>query len=172
MQNRMKQHQLTNEQINTLLERTLTGSLATVSPSGAPYVVPVHFAWDGENVLIHGLPAGEKLSNIKENPEVCFTAYEMSGFLMDDEGRPCETNTEYESVVIKGSAELISEAEVKTAALYKIIEKYTPQLIDREIPQNMLKGTAVIRIVPSAVTVKGRGNGICTMRSVTRRTPC
>lgn len=104
MQNRMKQHPLTDAQIDALLVRTATGCIATVEPDGTPYVVPVHFFWDKTSILIHGLPAGEKLSNIKKNPSVCFTAYEMMGLLLDEEGKPCDTNTQYESVVIKGTA--------------------------------------------------------------------
>ena len=154
MQNRMKQHQLTSEKVNGLLERSMTGCLATVSSDGAPYAVPVHFAWDGESIFIHGLPAGEKLSNIKNNPAVCFTVYEMIELIMDEEGRPCEVNTEYESVVIKGYAEMLESTEVKEMSLRKIIKKYTPQLADKNLPENMLKGTAVIRIVPAEITGK------------------
>ena len=154
MQNRMKQHQLTSEKINGLLERSMTGCLATVSSDGAPYAVPVHYAWDGESIFIHGLPVGEKLSNIRNKPAVCFTVYDMIGLIMDAEGRPCEINTEYESVVIKGCAEILDSIKVKEAALRRIVKKYTPQLADKDLPENMLKGTAVIRIVPAAITGK------------------
>ena len=157
MQNRMKQHQLTDHQINALLERTDTGCLATTAADGRPYVVPVHFFWDGAGILIHGLPAGEKLSNIKRNPNVCFTAYEMMGLLLDEEEKPCDTNTQYESVVIKGTAELVSDYDAKADALAKTVGKYTPQLSGRELPQNMVRGTAVIRITPAEITGKYYG---------------
>lgn len=157
MQNRMKSHQLTDAQIDALLERTATGCIATVAADGTPYVVPVHFFWDGTEILIHGLPTGEKISNLKANPQICFTAYEMTGLLLDANEKPCGTNTQYESVVIKGTAELLSDYDAKVHALAKIVGKYTPQLSSRKLPQNMVKGTAVIRIVPTEITGKYSG---------------
>ena len=78
----------------------------------------------------------------------------MMGLLLDENEKPCDTNTHYESVVIKGTAEVLSEYDAKVDALVKIIGKYTPQLIGRELPQNMVRGTAVIRITPTEITGK------------------
>jgi hypothetical protein len=38
--------------------------------------------------------------------------------------------------------------------LKKIVEKYTPHLLNNEIPNNMVKGTAVIRIDVTEMTGK------------------
>ena len=106
MQFRMRTHQLPTEEIEALLSRAQTASLATVNPDGTPYVVPVHFVRMGDVIYVHGLPAGQKVENIKANAHVCLTAYEMQGLLPDEEGRPCETNTAYVSAVICGKAEI------------------------------------------------------------------
>lgn len=73
---------------------------------------------------------------------------------MDDEEKPCDTNTAYESVVIQGKAQIVEDLNEKKDALSAIILKYTPHLIEKEIPLNMLKGTAVIKLSICQMTGK------------------
>lgn len=108
MQHRMKTHQLTEKETESLLLDCLTGALATVNPERIPYNVPVHYVFCHNVIYIHGLPAGQKIDNMNE----------------------------------------------KKAALLAIIQKYTPHLAEKEIPFNMLKGTAVIKLSVSKMTGK------------------
>ncbi len=154
MQHRMKTHPLTDEQINRLLSRTLTGSLATLGSDGAPYVTPIHFVSLDGAIYFHGLPKGKKLDNIKADPRVSMTVYEMDSLLLDPEGKPCDTNTKYQSIIISGSAELLDNIEIKKSILTAIVKKYTPQLVTKALPENMIKGTAVIKITIDDITGK------------------
>ncbi len=154
MQFRMKTHQLPQEKLEALLQRSPAGALATVNADGTPYAVPVHFVRTESAVYVHGLPAGQKLENIRANPHVCLTVWEMIGLLPDAEGRPCETNTAYESAVLQGRACLVEDLQEKQHALAAVIAKYMPELTGAPIPDNMLRGTAVLRIEPDAVTGK------------------
>ena len=146
MQNRMQTHPLTEQQINHLLQRAQTGSFATLNPDGTPYSTPIHFVYCGGAIFVHGLPKGKKLDNIAHDSRVGFSAYEMDELLLEPQGKPCNTNTKYESVIISGTAKLVDDIEEKRNVLKKIVEKYTPHLVNNEIPNNMVKGTAVIRI--------------------------
>lgn len=154
MQHRMKTHQLTEKETESLLLDCLTGTLATVNPEGIPYNVPVHYVFCHNVIYIHGLPAGQKIDNMKANPNVCFNVYKMHGLLLDPNEKPCDTNTAYSSVIIQGTAQLIEDMNEKKAALLAIIQKYTPHLAEKEIPFNMLKGTAVIKLSVSKMTGK------------------
>ena len=154
MQYRMKTHQLSQREMKELLARSLTGTLSTVCSDGSPYGVPVHFVLWNDAIYFHGLPAGQKLRNLKENPHVSFNVYEMNGFLPDPQGKPCDTNTAYVSVVLRGAAQMVSETTEKRGALSAIIHKYTPQLSGKEIPDNMLNGTAVVKISITEMTGK------------------
>ena len=73
---------------------------------------------------------------------------------MDKDGKPCDTNTAYASVVIQGKAQVVEDLNEKKAALSAIILKYTPHLAEKEIPFNMLKGTAVIKLSVCQMTGK------------------
>lgn len=154
MQHRMKTHQLTMEQISQLLQECKSGSLATVGADDAPYVTPIHFVYLNGKIYFHGLPKGQKLSNIIANPLVSFNVYNMVGLLLDEDEKPCGTNTEYQSVIVNGSAHLVSDIELKKLALKAIIAKYTPHLSDKELPDNMVKGTAVVEIEITEMTGK------------------
>jgi hypothetical protein len=150
----MKTHPLTKEKVDKLLLSTSTGSLATLNNDGSPYVNPVHFLYYNDAIYIHGLPKGQKIGNIKADPRVSMTVYEMDSLLLDPSEKPCDTNTKYESVIFSGKAILVDDLEHKKEILAGIIKKYTPHLAQKELPNNMVKGTAVIKIKMQNVTGK------------------
>lgn len=154
MQHRMKTHPLTNEQAEALLERMPMGSLATLNSDGSPYVTPIHYIYDCECVYFHGLPKGQKLDNLKADPRVSMTVYEMEGLLLDPSGKPCDTNTKYQSIILSGVASLVEEMPQKKEILQKIVKKYTPHLSQAVLPDNMVKGTAVVQIKIQTITGK------------------
>lgn len=154
MEYRMKTHQLTNLQIEDLLKTELVGTLATVDGDGTPYVTPMHFVFSDNRIYMHGLPKGQKISNIMRNDNVCFNVYKMQGLLLDDNNKPCDTNTEYQSVIIKGKISTVNDFDNKSEILCKIIKKYTPQYAATELPENMINGTCVLPIDISEITGK------------------
>ena len=154
MQHRMKTHPLTKEKIDKLLSSTSTGSLATLNNDGSPYVIPVHFLYHNDAIYIHGLPKGQKIDNIRADSRVSMTVYEMDSLLLDPSEKPCDTNTKYESVIVSGKAILVDDREHKKGVLAGIVKKYTPHLTQKELPDNMVKGTAVIKIEMQNVTGK------------------
>lgn len=154
MEHRMKTHPLTQEQIDALLYSAPVATLATLDDDGAPYALPVHFVYDAGKLYVHGLPQGQKLSNIARDSRVSFMTYRMDGLLMPDNDIPCDVNTQYESVVIRGNAALVEDIARKKEVLSLIVGKYTPALQSRPLPEPMVRGTAVIEITPAAVTGK------------------
>lgn len=144
MQYRMKKHQLNEEQITEILKTAPVGHIATINENGYPYVVPVHFIYHENKIYIHGLPRGQKISNILANEKVCFETFFMKGLILDD--APCDVNTEYESVVIMGKASIIKDADTKINLLNEIVAKYTPHLEGIDFPENMIRGTGIIQI--------------------------
>lgn len=154
MQYRMRTHMLDRAEIDKLLNEIQTGCLATVNCDGTPYVIPVHFVYLDRSIYIHGLPKGKKIENIKTNPSVSMTVYNMDGLLLDAGYNPCDTNTKYQSVIIDGKAVLLKDYSVKAEVLNKIVEKYTPHLADKTLPENMVRGTSVIKIAIDGIAGK------------------
>ncbi len=154
MQQRMRTHLLSKDKVHKLLSSTLTGSLATLNNDGSPYVTPVHFLYNDKAIYIHGLPKGQKIDNIKTNSQVCMAIYQMDSLLLDPNEKPCDTNTKYESVIISGKAKFIDNLEQKKSILAEFIKKYTPHLAQKQLPDNMVKSTAVIKIEVKNLTGK------------------
>lgn len=152
MQARMKEHPLSTEQMDSLLDFVEVGHLATLGENGFPYVTPVHFVRMNGLVYFHGLAVGQKLKNLRADSRVCFEVEGPHQYIQAD--TPCDTNTAYESVVITGHAAVVEDPAVKTAALDAIVAKYTPQHAGAEYPPNMLKMTAVVEIAISEITGK------------------
>lgn len=155
MQKRMKDHQLSDEDMSYLLENAASGVLATLDADGSPYCVPVHFVYVSGKIYIHGLTAGEKIENICRDPRVGFTVYRMGELLYrTDTKSPCSVNTAYQSVVVKGSAALVEDTQMKREILSAVVKKYTPELACLSMPENAVMQTAVIEITPVICTGK------------------
>lgn len=152
MQGRMKEHQLSKEEIDVLLQNESVGSLATISDEGFPYVTPVHFVWIDEKIFIHGLSVGQKLSYLSKNANVGFEVHKLNGFIQDE--LLCDTNTDYQSVIMHGAAKVVVDESLRLKAINAIVAKYTPQHIGKSFPEAMLKVTGVIEITPVAATGK------------------
>jgi uncharacterized protein len=153
MQGRMKEHPLLPDEITTLLLTEPVGNLGTVSDNGFPYITPVHFVVIEEKIYIHGLRAGQKIDYLKKNPKIGFEVFRFNGLIHDPE-LPCDTNTDYQSVILTGIAKLIDDEVLKIKVLDEVVKKYTPQHIGSTYPAAMLKSTGVIEITPSEITGK------------------
>jgi uncharacterized protein len=69
-------HEMTLEECRTVLAGLDFGRLACTRDD-QPYVVPIHFAYDGESV--YGLTtAGQKIEWMRSNPRVCLEVDERS----------------------------------------------------------------------------------------------
>ncbi len=153
MQGRMKQHQLTDKEIQEVLENAQVGRIATHNENGYPYIVPVHFVMYQEKIYIHGLIAGQKISNLVRNNKICFEVDEIEKIIPDTES-VCDTNTEFRSVIILGTAKMIEEVVLKEKILHTVVQKYTPELTHLDFPDKMIKATGIIEI--SIVEVTGK----------------
>ena len=152
MQARMKEHQLTADQIVALLDKAPVGHLGTVDEKGFPYVTPVHFVHLDDSIYFHGLARGRKLANLAACPKVCFEVAGEHSYIQAE--TPCGTNTAYRSVIITGRAATVDALDLKTRVLDAIVAKYTPQHSGASFPANMLQMTAVVEITIIEITGK------------------
>lgn len=153
MQGRMKEHPLSQEEIEALLLAEHVGNLGIVSPKGFPYITPVHFVLIDGKIYIHGLRVGQKIEYLKANPKIGFEVYRMNGLIHDPE-LPCDTNTDYQSVIILGTAKMVEDDALKIKVLDEVVKKFTPQHAGKTYPSAMLKATGVIEITPTETTGK------------------
>lgn len=125
------------------------GTLAT-EYEGQPFIKPTMFAYDeGRNAIyIHGALEGRMRTNLEANPRVSFCVAEMGRLLPADTAM--EFGVEYSSVVVFGTAEVVTDVEEATYGLQLILNRYFPHMkpgVDyREINKKELDLTTVYRI--------------------------
>ncbi len=129
-----------------LINESLVGRLSTFGEDGYPYTVPVHYIFSENKIYFHSRKSGEKVKNILANSKVCFEIDNCVSILSENVTTPCKVNTEYQSIVIKGTAKIIDNFNLKKIILEKIILKYTPHLLDLKIPEKNIHNTSIIEI--------------------------
>jgi nitroimidazol reductase NimA-like FMN-containing flavoprotein (pyridoxamine 5'-phosphate oxidase superfamily) len=135
-----------------LLKTAEVGHIATVDESGMPYVVPVHFVFDGEHIYFHGLSQGKKLDHIRSKPSVCFETYELLQIGLN-EMSPCDSWTYYRSVVATGTARILESRDDKTRGLDLLNRKYFKGLFGKMSPTT-IDGTCVIEMTIDRISGK------------------
>lgn len=104
-----------------LLQTAQVGRLC-LSRNDEPYVVPVNFAYENGHVYVHCAETGMKIDFVRSNPRVCFEIDERFGTL----AAPvmCGYDTAYRSVIVFGTARLLTDLDEKTSAMRLIAVKY------------------------------------------------
>ena len=121
-----------------ILRKGTLGRLGCIAADW-PYVVPVNYYFDGENIYIHTLP-GKKLDALRANPRVCLQADEI------------KDSYNWRSVIAYGTFEEVSSEETRENVLTKLYSKLphmTP--VESRLVKGMT-GTIVFRIKVEELT--------------------
>ena len=147
------------ESIEKILSKATIGRMATTDIEGYPYITPVNFVFYKGNIYFHCALTGEKLDNIARNAKVGFQvdiplAYLDSQFSAD--GSPCKLHQFYQCVVMRGTARVVDETQLKTEALNALVEKHETgrslEKVHEEMPD--YKTCAVVEIQPQHISAK------------------
>jgi uncharacterized protein len=129
------------------------GRIASLDSNGYPQVIPMNFVHHDGVIYMHSHPFGEKLENIRRNPNVGFEVDQHICFLPSYYFHPtdaAQADTLYISVVIKGKAEIVNKNEEKAQALNALMEKYQKEgryeALDRNMPS--VHEVAIIKVIP------------------------
>jgi nitroimidazol reductase NimA-like FMN-containing flavoprotein (pyridoxamine 5'-phosphate oxidase superfamily) len=155
---RRTDRQVTDEAwIRSFLHHAPVGVLATVQQS-QPYINSNLFVYDETQhaIYMHTARIGRTHDNIDQDPQVCFSVFEMGRLLPADEA--LEMSVEFSSVVVFGKVHVVNDPEEARPMLQMLLDKYFSHLSPgrdyRPIQQPELKRTAVYRIQIEAWTGK------------------
>ena len=141
------------ETIDGLLERLLVGRIATVNRRGFPVIKPVNFLhWEGK-IYFHSSRHGEKINDMGRGSRVCFEVDAPIAYLACRESA-CRASYFYRSILIKGKGKIVKDRERKSEVLRRLMEKYQPEGGYQDMPEVVLKKTAVIEISIDRLTAK------------------
>ena len=135
------------------------GRVASIDSNGYPQVIPMNFVYANDVIYMHSHPFGEKLQNIARNTKVGFEVDQHVCFMPSYYFHPTDASqadTLYISVVIKGSASLVSDDREKAMALNALMEKYQKEGRYERLGEHMsvVHEVAVIKVVPDEMKGK------------------
>ncbi|MDP1715353.1 MAG: pyridoxamine 5'-phosphate oxidase family protein [Anaerolineales bacterium] len=135
--------------IRAFLKEAKVGHIAT-SVDDQPFLNPSTFWYDEENhqIVFHSNIAGRIRSNIETNPKVSLEASELGNMLPSNVA--LEFSLQYRSVIVFGTARVVTDPVEARRLLYGLIGKYFPAMTAgkeyREITDKELRATSIYAI--------------------------
>jgi nitroimidazol reductase NimA-like FMN-containing flavoprotein (pyridoxamine 5'-phosphate oxidase superfamily) len=131
-----------------LLRMSPVGHLAVVW-EGQPLLHSNLYWFDGAHIFMHTAAVGMLRAVLGAGPtRACFTVAEQGRIL--PAGTPFDFSTEYASVILYGTAEVVGDPAEKRLALEVLMAKYAPHLtagVDYEpMPDRDIALTSVLRL--------------------------
>ena len=139
------------ESIDSIIRRCHVCRLA-MCDNGQPYIVPLSFGYDGENLYFHAAPQGRKADILARNSQVCFEFDIMNELVMAEHA--CGWSMRYESVIGFGDAEMVTGTDARRAGLNCIMRQYSGS--DWSYNEQALENTLVIRVKIREISGKTR----------------
>ena len=139
--------------IRATLEEALVCRVAMVD-GDRPYLLPLSFVVEGDNLYVHSAAHGRKLDILRRNPHVCF---EVDADAQVVPARaPCDVGMRFRSVIGFGEVTFVEDVAERTRVLRLFILKYTPKG-STEMPAHEIAKTVVWRIAIDRLTGKRSG---------------
>jgi uncharacterized protein len=121
-----------------------------LSDGDRPYLVPLTFALDGDDVVLHSARAGRKIDILRRNPVVCFEVEE--GVEIVPAGTACEFGMQFRTVIGFGDVEFVEDPAERGRLLALFGPRYGASLAP--LPDAQVERTCVLRIRVRELTGK------------------
>ncbi|MGI6223405.1 MAG: pyridoxamine 5'-phosphate oxidase family protein [Prevotella sp.] len=139
-----RQDRLMDEQrARQLLHEAEYSVISMIDDQGLPYGIPVNAVFESpDHAYIHCAPEGKKLRALAVHPDVSMCIIGHVHLVPD------KFTTEYESVILKGRAHLVTNDEERRHAIELILDKYSPKFKERGLfyATKSLPRTSILRI--------------------------
>ena len=143
------------QQIRAILDTAKVLRLG-LAVNNEPYVVPMNYGYTMEEgrltLYLHSAVRGKKLDMLRANPNVFF---ELDCDLKPFDGvKPCQYGLSYSSIMGRGKAVLVEDAEEKMKAMTVLMKTQTGW--DFSFNEELVSIVAVVRIDVAEYTAKHR----------------
>jgi uncharacterized protein len=125
-----------------------------------PVVIPTLYARDGDRIILHGSAAARSLRAASDGLPVCVTVTLLDGLVLAPTAFNHSAN--YRSVVVHGTATLVTDEAEKLRAVEVLTEHLTPGRW-AQLPQTTtkeLRATAVLTLPLDHAVAKVRAGGV------------
>jgi uncharacterized protein len=138
-----------------VLDREHVAHIAFVD-DGQPFCIPTLYVRDGNRVLVHGSSASRMVRCLAAGARACLTVTILDGLVLARSA--FEHSVNYESAVLLGTFELITDPDEKLVALETFLEGVLPGRWHELRPPTSqeIKATAVLTLPITEASVKAR----------------
>lgn len=148
------------ETVHSILDECLVGHLGFVA-DGRPQVLPMLFVREGSSLFLHGSTGAHpaRMAARGRGLDVCFEATLVDGLVLARSTFNHSVN--YRTVVVHGTAALVSDPSEKRRVLDLLVSKVVPgRAADARPPDDgELRQTAVLELPIVSVSAKVRSGG-------------
>lgn len=96
-----------------------------MSVNDSPYVLPMNFAIDGDQVILHSAQHGRMWETLQKNPRICINWTLGEDLAWQDELVGCSYRVKSKSVIVEGTARIVDNYEEKEQLLRKFMTQYS-----------------------------------------------
>jgi uncharacterized protein len=138
-------------ELHRILDEALVLHLGMVD-DGRPYVVPLNFAREGDELWLHCAAEGRKLRCLRRHSDVCVLVERV--FEVTEGPSACgDWTSHYESVIGFGTAVVVDDEEHRLRGLRAIMGKYSGRQ-DWQFSAATLAKTVIVRVDLDSLTGK------------------
>lgn len=126
---------------------------------GQPFVIPMLYARDGEDILLHGSIASRLMRSLADGIAACVSVTHVDGLVLARSHFHHSAN--YRSAVCFGTARVVDDALEKAAALARFVDAILPGRAaeSRAADRNELAATLLLRFTIEDASAKVREGG-------------
>lgn len=145
--------------VHAILDAGFLAHVGFSGPDGQPFVIPMLYARDGEDILLHGSIASRLMKNLAEGVAACVSVSHVDGLVLARSHFHHSVN--YRSVVCFGRARSVDDPAQKAAALARFVDAILPGRAaeSRAADRNELAATLLLRFVIEDASAKVRSGG-------------
>ena len=141
-------------EIDDILKQCNTCFVA-MADNNVPYLLPLNFAMDGDQVILHSAQQGRMWETIKKNPKVCINWILGEDLAWQDIQVGCSYRVISRSVMVEGTAETVDDMAEKE----KIVRKFMTQYSDLPFKFNepAIRNVGILLVKIDKLTAKEFG---------------
>lgn len=147
------------EEIYEIIKACKTCYLA-MADNNTPYVLPMNFALDGDNIILHSAQTGRMWETLQKNQRVCINWTLGEELAWQNVKVGCSYRVKSKSVVVEGTIEFVDDYDEKDRLLKVFMSQYS----DLEFKFNgpAVRNVGVLKVHVDNITAKEFGTKAVT----------
>lgn len=145
------------KEIDEILHQCKTCNVA-MSDNDIPYVLPMNFGIQGDNIILHSAQHGRMWETLKKNPKVCISWTLGEELVWQDERVGCSYRMQSKTVLVEGTVQFIEDDEEKLQLFRQFMTQYSDLSFKFSAPS--IRNVGVMRVPITKISAKVFGEKV------------